>query len=146
MTFHLRRPTWCINLRLAPKQTQTGRHKTTRPCSLFMSHYSSNCCCFPPSLDSVTSVLAVSQHCKMCWLLAVCFGFVRLDFTFCRLEIGYHFKETGLWVWAVSAYTAKKWARGLMDLGDKSFSSLVGIKKNDVLLNILPQKYRWNRL
>lgn len=62
-------------------------------------------------------------------MLAACFGFVRLDFTFCRLENGYHFKETQLWVGTVSGYRAKKWAQGLMELGDKSFSFLGGIKK-----------------
>lgn len=65
----------------------------------------------------------------MCHLLAVCFGLVGLDFTFCRLEIGYHFKETWLWVGTVSDYRAKKWAQSLMELEDKSSTFLGGIKK-----------------
>lgn len=74
----------------------------------------------------------------MCELL-VCFGLVRLDFTFRRLEIGYHFKETELWVGTVSGYRAEKSAQGLMELEDKSSSTLGGIKKC-VLSNTLPQK------
>lgn len=58
----------------------------------------------------------------MCELL-VCFELVRLDFTFCRLEIGYPFKETQLWVGTVSGYRAEEWAQSLMELEDKSSSS-----------------------
>lgn len=54
-------------------------------------------------------------------LLAVCFGFVGLDFTFCWLGTGCHFKETRLWVEAVSGYRAKKLAQGLIGLGEKKF-------------------------
>lgn len=76
---------------------------------------------------------------QTCRLSAGSFGFVWPDLAFCGLDGRYHCTVTRLWVGAVFGYTAKKWAQGLMEVGDKRSSSLPQLS-NDSLSHI-PPKY-----